>query len=321
MSDISFKDQVVIVTGAGGGLGRTYAMDIARRGGKVVVNDFGGTVEGLNGSRAMADEVVAEITAEGGVALASYDSVADSAGAANIVAMTIAEFGRVDALINNAGNMINSRFEDSRIEDLDAILAVHLKGTYQVSKAVWPYMKAQGYGRLVFTASSAGLFGNEMQSAYAAAKAGVVGLMNVLSHEGAAHGILCNAVMPNAMSRMADQMLASMKTDAASQQRMSENLERLAALGNSMAPEFNTGLAVYLASDRCSSTHALYSHCAGRVARVYIGVTEGWQGSRQQPTSAEDIADHFDAISVLPPGARAPGTPAQEFELVLAQMR
>src|SRR5690606_36116256 len=160
--------------------------------------------------------------------------------------------------------------------------ATHLTGSFKVTRAAWPHMRAQRYGRIVFTCSSAGLFGSSLMTAYGAAKAGVAGLMNVAAIEGETHGILCNAIMPNAMSRMADhaaQAWADSGEGAAA--------ELPPGIGNSMNVEFNTPLAVYLASEACTSTHALYSQCLGRVARVFIGVASGWQSHRQSPASAE----------------------------------
>ena len=317
MSDISFKDQVVIVTGAGGGLGRTYALDIARRGGAVVVNDLGGSVRGPGGSSEMADRVVAEIKAAGGRALASYDSVATWDGAKRIVDAAITEFGRVDALINNAGNMRVNAFEDFSEDDLGAILSVHLVGAFNVTKAAWPLMKAQGYGRVVFTSSSTGMYGDKLYACYASAKAGVTGLMNVLSIEGRPHGILCNALMPNAISRMTDMVLSE-------QAKMGNNLagnsaSLMSAVKNSMDPAFTTGLAVYLASEACASTHAIYSSCAGRMARVFVGTTEGWHGSLETPATAEDIASHIEEIRDLPGGVHVPVGPGDEFRIALTR--
>jgi NAD(P)-dependent dehydrogenase (short-subunit alcohol dehydrogenase family) len=314
MATISFENRVVVVTGAGGGLGRSYALDLAKRGGAVVVNDLGGTVEGSNPSRAMADRVVGEIRAAGGRAIASYDSVATPDGAHRIVATAIQEFGRVDALINNAGNLRNAWFEDCREEDLASLLAVHLAGSFSVTRAAWPHMRAQGYGRVVFTTSSAGLFGNKMQCAYGAAKAGIAGLMNVLAQEGEPFGILCNALMPNAGGRMADKTVESMSAEA-----LNEAAPYLSAIHHSMDPGFSTGLAVYLASEACTSAQCIYSSLGGRIARVFVGVTEGWQGSRERPATAEDIAAHIEQIRDLRRGIHTPRSPLNEFRIVAAQ--
>jgi NAD(P)-dependent dehydrogenase (short-subunit alcohol dehydrogenase family) len=312
MNPIRFDNQVVIVTGAGGGLGRAYALDIARRGGRVVVNDLGGSVEGLGQSTAMADAVVAEIRAAGGEAVASYDSVETIDGAKRIAATALDAFGRIDALINNAGNMRMAWFDDSDPEDLEALLSVHLIGSWNMTRVVWPQMKSQGYGRVVFTTSSAGLFGHKMQSGYAAAKAGIVGLMNVLAQEGEPHGILCNALMPNALSRMTDKAAQSMGGEAVA--ALAPQLERMREL---MDPRFNVGLAVYLASDRCNSTHAIYSACLGRIARVFVGVTEGWRGAPGVAPSAEDIAGNIDRIWDMAPAIHTPTSPSDEMRIVL----
>lgn len=314
MAKISFNDRVVIVTGAGGGLGRTYARDIASRGGAVVVNDLGGSVEGPGGSSEMADKVVEEIRSAGGRAVASYDSVATAEGAQRIAATAMDEFGRIDALINNAGNMRVNLFEDNSEEDFAAILAVHLVGTFNVTKAVWPHMKAQGYGRIVSTSSSAGMYGDELYACYASAKAGITGLMNVLAHEGQQHGILCNVLMPNASTRMTDMVAGQMD-----QGDVERSMALMAAIKNSMDPAFTTGLAVYLASDSCTSTHALYSSCAGRMARVFIGASEGWHGSQETPATAEDIAAHFDEIRDLSAGVHIPASPGDEFRIVITR--
>lgn len=310
---ISFDGRVAIVTGAGGGLGRSYALDIANRGGAVVVNDLGGTVEGLHGSRDMADRVVAEIKAAGGRAVANYDSVATVDGARSIAATAMNAFGRIDTLINNAGNLRNAAFEESREEDLVSLLSVHLVGTYNMTKAVWPHMKQRAYGRIVFTSSSAGMFGHTLQCGYAAAKAGIVGLMNVLALEGEPHGILCNALMPNALGRMADKTAEDIGPNA-----MAEAAPLLAMIGNSMDPGFNTGLAVFMASEECTHTHSIYSSCLGRVARVFIGVNGGWQGSRELPASAEEIAANIGLIRHLPDGIHIPMSPRDEFRMVLS---
>jgi len=314
MPEISFENRVVIVTGAGGGLGRTYAINIARRGGAVVVNDLGGSVAGPGDSSTMADGVVTEIRAAGGKAVANYDSVATREGAQRIAETATNEFGRIDALINNAGNMRYKPFDQWSEEDFTALVSVHLNGTFNVCQAVWPHMKKQGYGRIVSTSSSAGMYGDELYTGYAAAKSGITGLMNVLSHEGKAHGILCNVLMPNAITRMTDEVSARMDQSA---------LEKSSALTeviqNSMSPEFTTGLAVYLASEACTTTRGIYSSCAGRMARVFVGATEGWHGPRDTPCTAEEIAARFNTICDTANGAHIPESPGDEFRVVVTR--
>ena len=311
---VSFVGRVAIVTGAGGGIGREYALEIARRGGRVLVNDLGGDVGGRGGAATMAEQVAGEIRASGGEAVPNVDSVATTAGCAAMVEQALAEFGRIDALVCNAGIMRNAFIEDIADEDWDATLAVHLSGSFRLTRAVWPQMKRQGYGRIVYTASSAGLFGTEMVGAYAAAKAGILGLMNVAAIEGAPHGILANAIMPNAMTRMAVQ---------ASQDWASRAEAHPTALppevGNAMNPEFNTALGVYLASEASSATKGLWSQCLGRMARVFVGVVPGWQAQRQSAPTVEQIAAHWNQIADTKSGFAMPSMPTEELALVLRQ--
>jgi NAD(P)-dependent dehydrogenase (short-subunit alcohol dehydrogenase family) len=175
-------------------------------------------------------------------------------------------------------------------------------------------MRQRKYGRIVFTSSATGMYGNKLQASYGAAKAGITGLMNVLALEGEEYGILCNALMPNALGRMADQMVKDMGSRGTQDAKAT-----MSAVQNSMAPEFNTALGVYLASEACLSTHAIYSSCVGRIARVFVGVTTGWQGSREQPATAEDIATHFQEITDMSHGFHTPSFPLNEIELVLTQ--
>jgi NAD(P)-dependent dehydrogenase (short-subunit alcohol dehydrogenase family) len=312
MNHISFEGRVVVVTGAGGGIGRTYAHEIARRGGSVVVNDLGGDIRGDHSSPAMADGVVGEIRKAGGRAMANADSVVSLEGAQRMISTAIDAFGRIDAVINNAGIMRNNLFENAREKDIDAVIDTHLRGSINVTRAAWPHMKRQSYGRVVFTSSSTGMFGNERQACYGAAKAGIVGLMNVLSLEGAAHGIRCNAVMPMASGRMSEQMAKDM-----SAAELSAAVAAIVDAGNSFEPGFNTSLGVFLASEACESTHSIYSCCCGRIARVFIGVTPGWQGSRTHPSTVEEIAAHFGEIADLSGGFGTPATPYDEIQMIL----
>ena len=291
MTNIRFDGRVAIVTGAGGGLGREYALDLAARGAAVVVNDLGGSHDGKGSGTAMADKVVAEITRAGGKAVASYESVASAAGGEAIVKTALGAYGRVDVLINNAGILRNSPLDTLPDSTLDAMLEVHLKGAFYVTRAAFRQMKQQRYGRVLFASSAAGMFGNAEQGAYGAAKAGLVGLMNVLSQEGLPHGVLCNALLPTAESRMGAEMPP----------------EQLAAfgavfqdagpyLGRSGTAPFVTPLVTYLVSEACTSTHGIYSASLGRYARVFVGACDGWIGPREVPPTADDIAAHFGEI-------------------------
>ncbi len=315
MTTISFENQVVIVTGAGGGLGRAYALELARRGAAVVVNDLGGSVEGGSGSSAMATQVVAEIRQQGGRAIASCDSVSTEAGAQAMVNMALETFGRVDAVINNAGNMRLSSLAEGCPEDLQALLSVHLFGSYFVTRAAWRVMQKQQYGRVLFTASSAGLFGNQGQGFYGTAKAAVFGLMNTFAIEGESQGILCNAILPFASSRMTEHAMQGMD-----EEYLKRTMPVFASLKNSTQPEFTAGLATYLVSNVCRSTHGLYSSCGGRMARAFVGVTRGWQGSREVAPDAETIAEHFAEITALDTeGFSVPQSPSDELKQVLME--
>lgn len=311
---IRFDGRVAIVTGAGGAIGRCHALEIARRGGAVLVNDLGGDVAGRGGTGSLAEAVVEEILTAGGMAIASHESVAEGEGVERIVESALAAFGRVDALINNAGNMRNAPLGELSDEDWASLIATHLTGSFKLTRAVWPHMREQGYGRIVFTSSSSGMFGIELQTGYAAAKAGVFGLMNVASVEGEPHGILCNAIMPNAQSRMADQHLADTGGEIGP-----EAAALFAQAGNSFDPAYNAPLAVYLASEACTSTHGLYSQCLGRVARVFVGVAKGWQAQRQTPPSVEEIAEHWQEIGDVSAGFATPASPGDELVKVLNQ--
>lgn len=311
---ISFEGRVAIVTGAGGGIGRAHALELARRGAKVLVNDYGGDCYGYGGGPEMAESVVEEIREAGGTAEANCDTVATTSGANAIVAHAIAAFGKVDVLINNAGIIRNTHIAEMSDDDWDAVIATHLTGSFKVTRAVWPHMKAQGYGRLVFTCSSTATFGVTMMGNYAAAKGGIMGLVQTLSHEGAPHGILANAILPNAMTRMA---LASAESwDNAGE---ADAMEMPPEVGNAMNPEFNTPIAVYLASEANGTTHGLYSQCLGRTAKLIVGVPPGWQAQRQSAPSVEEIAAHWGEICDQSHGFSVPPSPGDELIQVLSQ--
>jgi NAD(P)-dependent dehydrogenase (short-subunit alcohol dehydrogenase family) len=204
---IDFKGKVAIVTGAGGGLGRTHALELAKRGAKVVVNDLGGTVDGTGGSSEAANKVVAEIKAAGGEAISNGSSVTDETGVANLVKQTVDAFGRIDILVNNAGILRDKSFKKMEVADARIVLDVHLMGSFICTKAVWPIMSEQNYGRIVMTTSPSGLFGNFGQANYGAAKLGLVGFMNTLVIEGKKNDIRINAISPVAATRMTENLM------------------------------------------------------------------------------------------------------------------
>jgi NAD(P)-dependent dehydrogenase (short-subunit alcohol dehydrogenase family) len=293
MDPKDFDGRVAIVTGAGSGLGRAYARELARRGCRVVVNDLGGSGDGVGASSRPADDVVAEIAASGGEAVASYDSVASRNGGRAIVDRALEAFGRLDVLISNAGILRTARFEEMTDEDIDSVIDVHLKGAFYVAQLAFASMKQQGYGRILLTASSSGMFGHPWQASYGAAKAGVVGLSNVIALEGKASGVLCNVIMPNALTRLADVIDWAWTAEAPEVGAVLGRL-RDGGGGERLAPEWVAPLAVHLVSERCTSTHGVFSAIQGRFARVVIGAAEGW--AAPVLPSAEDVATHWAEI-------------------------
>ena len=227
---ISFNDKVAIVTGAGGGLGRCHALELARRGAKVVVNDLGGTMDGSGGSTEAAESVVAEIKTIGGEAIANGGSVSDRAGAQSMVDDAMNAWGRVDVLINNAGILRDKSFSKMTLDDFEMVVNVHLLGAAYCSHAVWPIMREQNYGRILMTTSPSGLYGNFGQTNYGAAKMGQVGLMNSMKIEGAKNNIHTNSIAPVAATRMTENLMPE------------EVLEKL-------GPELVTPAAIFLVSE------------------------------------------------------------------------
>ena len=276
MADIRFDGKVAIVTGAGGGLGRQHALELARRGAKVVVNDLGGSMDGSGGSSTAADAVVGEIKAMGGEAIANGSSVTDDAGVAHMVKQTMDTWGRIDVLIANAGILRDKSFSKMEMADFELVLNVHLMGTVKPTKAVWEIMRAQNYGRIVVTTSSSGLYGNFGQSNYGAAKLGIIGFMNTIKLEGAKNNIHINAISPVAATRMTENLMPP------------ETLERL-------KPEYVTPGVVFLASDQ-APTGVILAAGAGAfaVARIYEteGVSLGEGG-----LSVEEVRDNWDKIA------------------------
>ena len=204
---ISFKDKVVIVTGSGNGLGRSHALQFAQRGAKIVVNDLGGEIDGSGGSSEAAEKVVDEIKQNGGEAIANGSSVTDKAGVKKLVEDTMAAFGRIDVLVNNAGVLRDKSFGKMNLDDFEFVVDVHLMGSVYCTKAVWPIMVEQNYGRVIMTSSSSGVYGNFGQTNYGAAKLGVVGLMNSLKIEGQKYNIKVNSLIPVAATRMTESLM------------------------------------------------------------------------------------------------------------------
>lgn len=276
MADIRFDGKVAIVTGAGGGLGRQHALELARRGAKVVVNDLGGAVDGSGGSSAAAEAVVAEIKAFGGEAIANGSSVTDDAGVANMVQQAMDAWGRIDILVANAGILRDKTFSKMEMSDFEAVMNVHVMGSVKPAKAVWEIMKAQNYGRIVVTTSSTGLYGNFGQSNYGAAKLALIGFMNTLKLEGQKNNIHVNAISPVAATRMTENLMPA------------EVLEKL-------KPEYVTPAVVFLVSEE-APTGVVLTAGAGAFAQARIYETEGvYLG--EGGLSVEEVRDNFGRIT------------------------
>jgi NAD(P)-dependent dehydrogenase (short-subunit alcohol dehydrogenase family) len=293
MADLGFDGKVAIITGAGGGLGRSHALELSKRGALVVVNDLGGSVDGQGGSHTAAQKVVDEIKAAGGEAVANYDSVATPEGGQAIVQTAIDSFGRVDIIINNAGILRDTSFKNMTKEQLEPVLDVHLKGAFYVTQPAWQLMRDQGYGRIVNTSSGAGVFGNFGQANYGAAKMGLVGLTRVLAVEGAKNNIKVNAIAPVAKTRMTEELLGP--------------------VADKLGPEFVTPLVTYLVHESVPVSGEVYSVGGGRVARVFIGVTPGYVDHELSP---ESVRDHFDQIRAEE-GYEVPANLNEEMGLAL----
>ena len=276
MSDIRFDGRVAVITGAGGGLGKTYALQMASRGASVVVNDLGGAADGTGGGSSMADQTVEEIMQAGGKAVANYDSVATPEGGKAIIQTALDNFGKVDILVNNAGILRDKSFLKLEPENLEAVLDVHLKGAFYVTQPAFASMKENNYGRIVMASSGAGIFGNFGQTNYGAAKMGLVGLMNVLAVEGAKYGIKANAIAPVALTRLTEGLMG--------------------ALAEGLDPDFVTPLVSYLCSEKCELTHEIFDVGGGRYARIFVGMGNGWVAPKGGIPTPDDIFDNIDQI-------------------------
>ena len=294
MADVSFENRVAIVTGAGNGLGKAYALELGKRGAKVVVNDLGGAVDGSGSGNSPADDVVNEIIENGGEAVANYDSVATKDGGESIVQTAVDSFGTVDAVINNAGILRDKSFANMTEEEFSLIIEVHLKGTYFVTQPAFKIMKENNYGRIVNVASPSGIFGNFGQTNYGAAKMGIVGLTNVLAIEGAKYNIKVNVIAPTAYTRMTEALLPE-------------------DVGKLFSAELVTPMVTYLASEACEPTHEIFGVAAGRFARIGIITHEGYVNTQ---ATAEDIASNIEEIRTITDGSYPL---SNEDELMLIQ--
>ncbi len=274
MTDVRFDDRVVVITGAGNGLGRTYALEMGKRGAKVVVNDLGGSAFGDGADKAAADVVVDEIKAGGGEAVANYDSVTDGD---KIVQTAMDSFGKIDVVINNAGILRDKTFHKMEEQDWDLIYDVHVRGAFKVSHAAWPYMRDQNYGRMIFTASAAGIYGNFGQTNYAMAKLGLHGMSQTLALEGRSKNIMVNTIAPIAGSRLTETVMPQQLVDA-------------------LKPEFIMPLVVKLCDENSQETGGLYEVGAGFIGKVRWERSKGHSFSVSQGFNAEDVNDAWDEI-------------------------
>ncbi|WP_419146239.1 SDR family oxidoreductase [Iamia majanohamensis] len=297
MTDIGFDGQVAIVTGAGQGLGREHALQLAARGARVVVNDVGGSVDGTGADAGPAQQVADEINTVGGEAVANTDSVASQAGGEAIVRTALDAFGRLDIVVNNAGILRDKSFHNLTPDLLDPVMQVHLFGAFWVTLPAWKVMREQSYGRIINTTSAAGLFGNFGQTNYGAAKMGLVGLTKALAQEGRRRNVLANVIAPGARTRMTKELLGP--------------------LADSLDPEAVTPVVVYLASDQCDVTGQILSVAGGRVSRVVVAEPLGYFSDNLTP---EQVRDNWESIASLE-GLIVPENANEEIGLLLKVAR
>ena len=285
MSDIRFDNKVAVITGAGNGLGKSHALFLASRGARVVVNDLGGTVAGTGGSRAVADGVVEEITAAGGEAVANYDTVATEEDGKRIIQTALDAFGTVDILINNAGNVRDKSFAKMDLDDFRSLIDVHLMGAVYCTHAAWPIMREKGFGRVVMTTSSAGLYGNHGHTNYGTAKMALIGLMNSLKEEGRRYNITVNAIAPIALTRMSEPATTP----------------QYAPL---MKPEFVTAAVAWLcAPDNTDSGHIIQAG-VGYYAKIEVREAAGTLFDSETIPQPEQIRDRYTEMTDM--GEAAP---------------
>jgi NAD(P)-dependent dehydrogenase (short-subunit alcohol dehydrogenase family) len=311
-NELRFDEQVAVITGAGGGLGKQYALLLAARGARAVVNDTGGSVTGDGASSQAADATAAEIREQGGDAVADTHSVTSPEGGKAIIDTALGTWGRVDIVINNAGIVGDAPFEDMTPDRIEPLLDVHLKGAFYVTRPAWQVMRGQRYGRVVNTCSAAGILGAERMSNYGAAKTGLIGFTRVLAAEGAQHNIKANAIAPIAYTRM----LAHSVEDATGQQAVENNASAQAVLDDlvgqylqKLDPALVAPVVAFLAHQDCPVSGEIYTVGAGHFARFFIGRTKGFYSPE---LSIEDVCDHLEQIRDEA-GYTVPGGPADEM--------
>jgi NAD(P)-dependent dehydrogenase (short-subunit alcohol dehydrogenase family) len=306
--ELRFDGQVAVITGAGGGLGKEYARLLASRGARVVVNDLGGSVTGDGSDNAAAEAVAHEIRGLGGEAVADGHSVTSAEGAAAIIDTAVGGWGRVDIVINNAGFVRDVPFEDVAIDQFDALIDVHLRGAFRVTRSAWPLMRRQGYGRILNTTSAAGILGTERMSNYGSAKTGLIGFTRVLAAEGAPHDIKVNAIAPIAYTRMLAHSVATALPPGDAQE-----LAVLDDLVGQHLKKFDPALvapvACFLTHRDCPVSGEIYTVGAGQVSRFFVGRTTGFYSPE---LSIEDVRDHLTQIRDET-GYSVPGSPADEM--------
>lgn len=291
MSELRYDGRVAVVTGAGHGLGRQHALELAARGAKVVVNDLGGDRSGVGASAGPAQEVVDEIKKNGGEAVANPANVATPEGAQAIVQTALDAFGKIDIVVNNAGILRDRSFKNMTVEEFDAVIAVHLRGSFLVSSAAWPHLRENGYGRIVNTSSPAGLFGNFGQANYATAKMGLVGFTKTLAQEGAKYDIKANAIAPVAWTRMTEDLLP-------------------ADFADKLGVDQVTPLVAFLVHESNQDTGEVYTVGGGRIAKIFVAEGPGY--GQKETLSVEAVRDNWAAINA--------GEPLAVFKNPMEQM-
>jgi NAD(P)-dependent dehydrogenase (short-subunit alcohol dehydrogenase family) len=308
-----FDEQVAVITGAGGGLGKQYAQLLASRGARVVVNDTGGSVTGTGSNTDAAHAAAEEIRRQGGEAVADTNSVTSPEGGQAIIDTALRSWGRVDIVINNAGIVCDAPFEDVTADRLAPLLDVHLKGAFYVTRPAWKVMREQRYGRILNTCSAAGILGAERMSNYGAAKTGLIGLTRVLAAEGADHNIKINAIAPIAYTRMLAHSIdgAGQPGDASAQEVLDD---LVAQYLQKLDPALVAPVAAFLTHRECPVSGEIYTVGAGHVARFFIGRTKGFYSPA---LSIEQVRDHLDEIRD-DAQYTVPGGPADEMSELFA---